>query len=102
MEEQILENNNKFLLSIFHSGLRPSKSFEKSLKDMIDNGNIESEENMNLDISVNSILSIEMDIEEMKRLIRRYSKRNNYRFWKQCLVSLTNYNLTYEPLSSSL
>ena len=40
MEEQILENNNKFLLTIFHPGLRPSKSFEASLHEMIENGNI--------------------------------------------------------------
>jgi hypothetical protein len=69
---------------------------------MIDNGNIESEENMTLDISVNTILSIDMDIHSLKQLIRRYSKKNNYKFLKQCMVSITNYNLSYQPLNSSL
>jgi ribosomal protein L31 len=32
MEEQVLENTNKFLLTIFHSGVKPSKSFEEALR----------------------------------------------------------------------
>lgn len=47
---------------------------------------------MTLDISVNTILSIDMDIESIKKLIRRYSKKNNYKFLKQCMLSMTNYN----------
>lgn len=57
---------------------------------------------MSLDISVNTILSIDMEIDELKKLIRRYSKRNNYKFLKQCLLSITNYNFNYLHHSSSL
>jgi ribosomal protein L31 len=102
MEEQILENNNKFLLSIFHPGLRPSKNFEATLRGMIENGNIENEENMTLDISVNTILSIDMDIDSIKLLIRKYSKKNNFKFLKQIMASLTNYIILFEPLKSTL
>lgn len=57
---------------------------------------------MDLDISVNSILSIDADIQSVKQLVRRYGKRSNYKFWRQCMVSITNYALTSQPLPSSL
>lgn len=57
---------------------------------------------MNLDINVNLILSIEMDIESIKTLVRKYSKKNNFKFLRQCMINLTNYNLNFDPLSSSL
>lgn len=102
MEEQILETNNKFLLSIYHTGLRPSKAFECELREMIDNDNTESEESMAFHINVNTILSMDMDIEAIKLLIRKYSKKNNYKFLKQIMVSLTNYSIVHQPLASSL
>ena len=69
---------------------------------MIEHGSIESEENMALNISVNTILSLDMDIEAIKILIRKYSKKNNYKFLKQIMTSLTNYNISFDPLGSSL
>lgn len=43
IEEEIIENNNKFLLTIFHSDHRPSPQFEQQLRDMIENRNIDNE-----------------------------------------------------------
>jgi len=43
-----------------------------------------------------------MNIDYIKQLIRKYSKKNNYKFLKQIMISLTNYNINFEPLSSSL
>ena len=57
---------------------------------------------MSFNISVNMILSLEMDIEAIKVLIRKYSKKNNFKFLKQIMTSLTNYNLGFSPLPSSL
>lgn len=69
---------------------------------MIENRNIESEENLELEINVNIILSTEMDINTVKNLFRRYSRKNNYKFLKQCLLNLTNYNLVLPALPSTL
>ena len=57
---------------------------------------------MTLDIGVNTILSLDMDINSIKELIRKYSKKNNYKFVRQIMESLTNYSLNPEPLPSSL
>lgn len=43
-----------------------------------------------------------MNIGNIKKLIRKYSKKNNYKFLKQCLLYLTNYNLIIDPLKSDL
>ena len=69
---------------------------------MIAHGSIESEENMNLNISVNTLLSVDMDIEAIKVLIRRYSKKNNYKFLRQIMSGMTNYLFTFSPVNSSL
>ena len=57
---------------------------------------------MALDIGVNTILSLDMDIHSIKELIRKYSKKNNYKFLRQIMESLTNYSLNSLPLPSSL
>ena len=57
---------------------------------------------MALNVSVNTILSLDMGIESIKVLIRKYSKKNNFNFISQIMNSLTNYNITLEPFGSSL
>lgn len=102
MEERIAESSNKFLLLVFHSSLKPSKTMQATLRELTDNRNIESDENLELDINVNIILSAEMEISQIKKLIRKYSRKNNYKFLKNTMINLTNYNLQLEPLATTL
>ena len=60
---------------------------------MIQYRNMDSEENLQLHISVNMILSPNMDIQEVKKLIRQYAKRNSYKFLRQLMLNLNNYGL---------
>ena len=90
------------MLLLYQHNVKPSPIFEEELKGLIDNRNMDSEDNLELDINVNMILSANMDIGQVKQLIRKYAKRSNYRFLKQVMLNLTNYALHMEPLPSSL
>jgi hypothetical protein len=102
MEERIAESSNKFLLLVLHSNLKGSKRLEGILRELTEGRNIESEENLELDINVNIILSGEMETAQLKALVRKYSRKNSYKFLKHTMISLTNYNLQLPPLPSSL
>lgn len=43
-----------------------------------------------------------MEIEDLKKIIKKYSKKNNYKFIKQCMMNLTNYSFLVNPIDSSL
>jgi hypothetical protein len=43
-----------------------------------------------------------MEMDSLKNLIRKYSKKNNYKFLKQCMLNLNNYTLNYEPFKTHL
>lgn len=51
---------------------------------------------------MNLILSASMPIDTLKSLIRKYSKKNNYKFLKQCVINLSNYTLLYDPFKTDL
>ena len=88
-----MEHNNRFMLSVFHHNFQPSPHFEQQLQVLIDNRNMDSEENLELHIQANMILSTHAPIQQVKQLIRTYAKRGNYRFLKQVMVNLTNFSL---------